>query len=52
VVYSIVIDESTDVTHVARLAAFICHVKEDFQFVVELSDLVPKKGTQVLIIFL
>jgi hypothetical protein len=34
-----------------QLAGFVWYVKEDSQFVVELSDLVPLEGAQVLMIF-
>jgi hypothetical protein len=44
VVYSISIDESTDVADIAQLAVCIRGVNEDFQFVVELLELVPIKG--------
>jgi hypothetical protein len=44
VAYSIAIDESTDVTDVAQLAVFIRGVNEDFQLVMEHSQLVPMKG--------
>jgi hypothetical protein len=44
VAYSIAIDESTDVTDIAQLAVFIRGVNEDFQLVVEHSQLAPMKG--------
>jgi hypothetical protein len=44
VAYSIATDDSTDVTDIVQLAVFIRGVNEDFQLVLELSELVPMKG--------
>jgi hypothetical protein len=44
VVYSIAIEESTDVTDIAQLAVCIRGVNEDFQLVVELLEMIPMKG--------
>jgi hypothetical protein len=44
VVFSIAIDESTDVKNIAQLAVFVRGVSEDSELVDELLELVPMKG--------